>query len=88
MQHKGIRKVKGYMFRYIYPLNKKAKKIMKNESSLNWTLDYPKDEELKWIDITDSKNKKIIDKPAFTYEDTKYNSKNINQVSTLESFFG
>lgn len=83
MLHKGIRKVKGYMFRYIYPLNKKAKKIMKNESSLNWSLEYPKDDDLQWVDITDSKNKKIIDKPAFTYEDAKYNAKNINQVSTL-----
>ena len=83
MQHKGIRKVKGYMFRYIYPLNKKAKRIMKNESSLNWSLEYPKDDDLQWIDITDSKNKKVIDKPAFTYEDAKYNAKNINQVAVL-----
>jgi len=83
MLHKDISKVKGYMFRYIYPLNKKAKKIMKRESNLDWSLDYPKDEDLQWIDITDSKNKKVIDKPAFTYEDAKYNAKNINQVSTL-----
>ena len=83
METKGISKVRGYMFRYIYPLNKKAKKIMKNESSLNWSLDYPKDEDLEWMDVTDKKNKKFIDKPAFTYEDAKYNAKNINQVATL-----
>ena len=33
---------------------------MKNESSLNWSLEYPKDDDLQWVDITDSKNKKII----------------------------
>ena len=33
------------MFRYIYPLNKKAKKLMKNGSSLNWSREYPKDKD-------------------------------------------
>lgn len=96
MLHKDISKIKGYMFRYIYPLNKKAKKIMKrrnpsldktkkpqNYSKLDWSLNYPKNEDLEWMDVTDSKNKKVINKPAFTYEDAKYNVKNINQVSTL-----
>ena len=90
MKHKGIKKIVGYMFRYIYPLNKKAKRIMKNNSTLNWSLNYPKDIDLEWMDITDKKEKQYIDKPAFTFEDAKYNLKNINAHKdgvTLESFY-
>lgn len=82
MKVKGIRKIQGYMFRYIYPLNKKAKKIMKNNSTLNWSLNYPKDVDLEWQDITDRKEKKTIPQPAFTFEEMKYNSKNVNAHKT------
>ena len=75
MKHKGIRKINGYMFRYIYPLNKKAKKLMKNGSTLERGRNYPKEKDLKWVDVTDMKNKSEIDRPAFTFEDAKYNQK-------------
>ena len=91
MKHKKIKKIVGYMFRYIYPLNKKAKQMMKNNSTLNWSLNYPKDKDLEWMDITDKKEKRYIDKPAFTFEDAKYNLKNINahkDGANLEEFFG
>mgnify|MGYP000285893225 CR=1 FL=1 len=78
MKYKGIRRISGYMFRYIYPLNKKAKRLMEKESTLDWTKNYPKDKDLKWIDDTDRKNKIYVDKPAFTFQDAKYNLKNIN----------
>ena len=91
MKEKGIKKIKGYMFRYVYPLNKEAKKIMKNNSTLNWTLDYPKDKDLCWKDSTDSKNQIDIEQPAFTFETAKYNLKNIEshkkQTPSLEGFF-
>ena len=77
MKKKGIKFIKGYMFRYIYPLNKKAKKIMKNDSTMEWTRNYPKDKDLEWIDATDRKNKKTVPQPPFTFEDAKYNLKNI-----------
>ena len=32
MQEKGIKKIEGYMFRYIFPLNKKAKKLLKKSN--------------------------------------------------------
>ena len=90
MKHKGIRKINGYMFRYIYPLNKKAKKLMKNGSTLEWGKNYPKEKDLKWVDVTDVKNKEIIDRPPFTFETAKYNLKNINshlKGQTIESFY-
>ena len=91
MKEKGIKKIKGYMFRYIYPLNKEAKKIMKNNSTLNWTLDYPKDKDLCWKDSTDSKKQIIVEQPAFTFEDAKYNLKKGNgsqdQVDSAEAAY-
>jgi len=90
MKYKGIRRISGYMFRYIYPLNKKAKRLMENESTLDWTKNYPKDKDLKWIDDTDRKNKIYVDKPAFTFQDAKYNLKNINahkEEVNLNQFF-
>tara|TARA_Y100000590_G_scaffold182313_1_gene207820 strand:- start:1520 stop:2395 length:876 start_codon:yes stop_codon:yes gene_type:complete len=74
MLERGITKIDGLMFRYIYPLTKKAKKMLK-DSSMNWTREYPKDKDLEWKDITDKKNTKIIGKPAFTYDYAKYNAK-------------
>ena len=64
--------------------------LMKNGSSLNWSREYPKDKDLEWVDVTDKKNKSKIDRPAFTFEDAKYNLKNINDNKdgvTLESFY-
>lgn len=92
MIHKGIKKINGYMFRYIYPLNKNAKKIMRNNSTIKWGTNYPKDGDLEWYDVTDVKNKKKISKPKFTFESVKYNAKNIeshkkNKTTTLDSFF-
>lgn len=90
MQLKGIRKIQGYMFRYIYPLNKRALRIMKNNSTLSWTKNYPKDSDLEWRDITDGKNPVVIEKPAFTFIETIYNNKNINEhtggTATLAEF--
>ena len=91
MKHKGIKKINGLMFRYIYPLNKTAKKMMKNQSTLNWSKNYPKEKDLEWIDATDRRDKRYIEKPNFTFEDAKYNLKNIDahkEQSNLKEFFG
>lgn len=81
------------MFRYIYPLNKRAKKLMKNGSTLEWTFDYPKDPDLEWYDTTGGKGNKFkVDQPAFTFEEATYNKKNIEGhkrtgESTFDSLF-
>ena len=79
------------MFRYLYPLSKKAKKLMENNSTLNWLSPYPKDKDLEWKDVTVRKNTFNVTKPQFTFQDAVYNSKNIeshkkNKLSTLEKF--
>ena len=86
MKLKGIKKIEGYMFRYIRPLSKKAQRIMKKESTMTWGTSYPKLCDLEWRDATESGNKFYIDQPPFTFEDSKYNSKNINGVSAQDDF--
>ena len=42
------------------------------------------------MDVTDKHNKKYIDKPAFTFENAKYNLKNITahkENADLQEFF-
>lgn len=80
MLSNDIKKIEGLMFRYIMPLSKKAKKMMK-DSTLDWRQhDYPKDKDLIWWDITAGRaNKTQIDQPHFTYDDVVYNKGNINQ---------
>jgi hypothetical protein len=42
-----LRRVKGKQFRYILPLNKTAKQLLK-KSSVNWGEKYPKEKDLTW----------------------------------------
>ena len=86
-KHKGFKRILGLMFRYIYPLNKKIKKLMLRESTMPWSKNYPKDVDLEWYNATDLKNKFKINKPPFTFENSIYNKKNINSHKTLEDFF-
>lgn len=75
---KNIKFIEGYMFRYIYPLNKTAKRLLKTSSTIEWSLDYPKENSLKWYDKT-KRPKFEIPKPPFTFEDVKYNRKNVGK---------
>ena len=86
MIHKGIRRIDGLMFRYLYPLNKKSKRMMK-QSSMNWDKNYPKSKDLEWFDVTDRKNKKSVPQPDFKMDmdNIEYN-KNIHEIANLDAF--
>ena len=43
----GFGRVWGKQFRYIYPLNKKSRKLLK-KSNMEWTTNYPKGDDLQW----------------------------------------
>jgi len=85
-KHKGIRRIDGLMFRYLYPLNKRAKRMMK-QSSMNWGKNYPKSIDLEWFDVTDRKNKKSVPHPDFkmNMDNIEYN-KNIHEIANLDAF--
>ena len=44
---KGIQRIKGKQFRYILPLARRYRKLL-NESTVQWTKQYPKDNALHW----------------------------------------
>lgn len=63
-EYKGIYKINGYMFRYIYPLNKNAKKIIKENKKYD-SLKYPKDSNLVFEKRIKNGVFEKIEKPNF-----------------------
>jgi len=77
MKHKGIRRIKGKMFRYILPLSKKARRKLKT-STVKWTLEHPKHDDLQWKDASKGGKAKILNKmPEFDLEVVNVNKKNV-----------
>lgn len=70
--HKGIDKINGFMFRYVYPLNKDAKKIL-NEYSEYQKLKNPKDCDLLFERRVSNGKFERIDKPDFNMNCFEYN---------------
>ena len=89
METKGIEKYSGLMFRYIFPLTKQAKRIMKNSSTVEWNQNYPKEKDLKFWKMMGTRNYIEVPMPEFNYEIIEYNKRNIeahNDGATLDSF--
>jgi hypothetical protein len=91
----GFSRVWGKQFRYIYPLNKRAKKSLK-QSTMEWTRVYPKDKDLQWkIKKPGETSYTISDIMPYEHrgDSVQHNSSNVNKVadkygvSTLEGFF-
>lgn len=72
----GMSRIRGLMFRYMYPLNKKAKKLLKNN---NWNINYPKEKDLKWKKQLEKGKYIEVDKPEFNFDNAEVNKKNIEQ---------
>jgi len=84
MKHIGLRKIKGKMFRYIYPLNKTAKKILANNSNVEWKLGagvYPKEVngDLRWKEMVARKKYEFLDGiPNWDLQTVEHNKRNVN----------
>ena len=89
LDQKGISKIYGKQFRYILPLNKNSRKLLK-KSSVKWNINYPKDSNLHWDKSTLDGRKKLNSMPDINSDMTEYNTKNINahkkDIGTLEAF--
>ena len=86
LDHKGISKIFGKQFRYILPLNKKARKLLK-KSNVKWTLEYPKDKDLEWEKSSTKGRQRLDGMPEIDGDVTEYNTKNVNaHKGTLETF--
>lgn len=75
LKYKKMKRIKGKMFCYALPLNKKYKKLFENNK---WTKKYPKEKDLEWKEQGEKKYTKI-EKPNFSFIEKKINTKNINQ---------
>ena len=77
---KGIRRVKGKMFRYMYPLTKKARRVLLQHG---WNIVYPKESDLMWkVSNQNGKYDKTTVRP---YMDTKlvnFNANNLKRYTT------
>lgn len=79
MKIKGIRRIRGKQYRYIYPLTKEAKKILKEGSTVEWNLDYPKEESLLWKEQMEKGKYDILNgKPEMDLNVVEINEKNVN----------
>lgn len=75
-QHKGIDKITGLMFRYIYPLNNRARKILKCYPE--YDKEYPKDKDLVFERRISKGQYVEIEQPDFNMDYFKYNHQNYN----------
>ena len=86
LDYKNICKIHGKQFRYILPLNKKARKLLK-KSKVEWGLNYPKENDLIWNKSTKEGKKQLSDMPHIDSNMVEYNTKNVNaHRGTLEAF--
>ena len=91
----GFSRVFGKQFRYIYPITKSARKLLK-QSTMDWTIDYPKDKDLQWkIKRPGELSYTLSDTMPYEHngDSVNHNSGNVNKisdkygVSTLDNFF-
>jgi len=90
----GFSRVWGKQFRYIYPMNKSARKFLK-QSTMQWNLDYPKDGDLEWKVKKPGETSYTLtnELPYYNGASVDHNSSNVNKVAdkygtaTLDNFF-
>lgn len=72
-EYKGIEKIQGVMFRYIYPLNRRARDILSGYPEYG-ALPYPKEEDLKYR-LRSAKGRYVpIPPPGFNKEICQFNT--------------
>lgn len=85
MKLKGIRRIKGKQFRYIMPLNKKAKRSLK-KSTVDWEQPYPKAHDLQWKDASAGGKAILLDEmPEMDLSVVNVNAKNVNQYNPTQN---
>lgn len=79
MKTKGIRRIRGKQFRYIIPLTKESKKIIKNGSTVSWGIEYPKEVDLLWKEqVAKGKYDVLKEIPKMDLSVVEVNKKNVN----------
>jgi hypothetical protein len=79
MKVKGIKRIRGKQFRYIIPLTKASKKILKKGSTVSWGIEYPKEKDLLWKEqVAKGKYDILKEKPKMDLSVVEVNEKNVN----------
>jgi len=79
MKLKGIRRIRGKQFRYIFPLNKKSKELLRRESTVIWNKIYPKEIDLQWKEQKGKGEYVLLEgKPEMDLSIVEYNQNNVN----------
>ena len=79
MKLKGIRRIRGKQFRYIFPLNKKSKELLRRESTVIWNKMYPKEIDLQWKEQKGKGEYVLLEgKPEMDLSIVEYNQNNVN----------
>jgi hypothetical protein len=79
MKLKGIRRIRGKQFRYIFPLNNKSKEILRRESTVVWNKMYPKELDLQWKEQLNKGEYTLLEeKPNMDLSVVEINEKNVN----------
>ena len=95
MGEQGFSRIFGKQFRYIYPITKKSRKLLK-QSTMEWTLNYPKGKDLQWkIKRPGESSYTLTDTMPYEHkgDSVKHNKSNVNKVAdkwgtaTLDNFF-
>ena len=85
---KGISRVRGKQFRYIMPLSKKSRKLL-DKSTVKWTIDYPKKEDLEWKKQVEGGYEIIKEMPKIDLSMVNVNKKNVDSYKREKNeFFG
>jgi hypothetical protein len=80
-----IKHIRGKLFRYIYPLNRQATKLL-DTSTVSWSRDgdiYPKATSLSWQENTVHGWRTLTTKPEFNLQFVEVNSRNIERSLQL-----
>ena len=85
-EHKGISRIRGLMFRYIYPLDKKSRKIIFKYDEYKSNL-YPKDKDLVFEERVDKGKYNFITQPQFNMDVFNYNYQKHGNNKLAEKFF-
>lgn len=85
-EHKGIERVRGLMFRYIYPLDRRSKKIL-NEYPEYLNNPYPKEKDLVFEKREESGKYIIIEKPDFNMNVFNHNYQKYENKDNVKKFF-
>lgn len=79
MKIKGIRRIRGKQFRYVYPLSKKSEEILRRESTVIWNKIYPKEIDLQWKEQIGKGVYTLLNgKPEMDLSVVEVNEKNVN----------